>query len=177
VRDARLASQKVSFDEDASKELFRAHALKGKAQRNPPCGLKVVLSKQGENAMMLTAVVTCLLLGTTVGMGQTMSPAQPRPLIVQVQASPPPASTAPTAIAPQPGMPVFSADGNKVGAVESVDRTPDGRVIAVNVMTGSFLGFGSKLVAIPYGRFATDGKIVRAEMTADDISALPHQGP
>jgi hypothetical protein len=74
-------------------------------------------------------------------------------------------------------MPVFSADGNKVGAVESVDRTPDGRVIAVNVMTGSFLGFGSKLVAIPYGRFATDGKIVRAEMTADDISALPHQGP
>ena len=78
---------------------------------------------------------------------------------------------------PEPGMPVFSVDGNKVGSVESVDRTADGKVTAVNVVTGSFLGFGSKLVSIPDGRFAYDGKIVRIEMTADDVSALPHQGP
>ena len=137
--------------------------------------------------MMLTAggsgaVVTCLVLGATAVMGQTISPSQSRPLIAQiaqVQPSPPPASAAPTpaARAPEPGMPVFSVDGNKVGSVESVDRTADGKVTAVNVMTGSFLGFGGKLVSIPDGRFAYDGKIVRIEMTADDVSALPHQGP
>ena len=59
----------------------------------------------------------------------------------------------------------------------TVNRTADGKVTAVNVVTGSFLGFGSKLVSIPDGRFAYDGKIVRIEMTADDVSALPHQGP
>ena len=134
--------------------------------------------------MMLTAggsgaVVTCLVLGATAAMGQTMSPSQSRPSIAQVQPAPPPASAAPTpaARAPEPGVPVFSVDGNKVGSVESVDRTADGKVTAVNVVTGSFLGFGSKLVSIPDGRFAYDGKIVRIEMTADDISALPHQGP
>ena len=104
-------------------------------------------------------IVICLMLGATAAMAQMSS--QPIP----------------TALAPQPGMPVFSADGNKVAAVESIDRTPDGRVTAVNVITGSFLGFGARLVAIPEGRFTTDGKIVRIDMTADDVSALPHQGP
>jgi hypothetical protein len=44
-------------------------------------------------------------------------------------------------------------------------------------MTGSFLGFGGKLVTIPDSRFTTDGEFVRTEITADDIKALPHQGP
>jgi hypothetical protein len=74
-------------------------------------------------------------------------------------------------------MAVFSSDGSKVGTVHSIDAVPDGRITAVNVSTGGFLGFGARLVAIPEGRFTLAGGIVRLAMTADEVSELPHQRP
>src|SRR5438876_1223973 len=47
------------------------------------------------------------------------------------------------------GLPVFSSDGNRLGIVDSIDGQPDGKVTAINIRTGGFLGFGTKLVAIP----------------------------
>jgi hypothetical protein len=83
----------------------------------------------------------------------------------------------PAISAPQPGMAVFSSDGQIVGTVESIDATQDGRVTAVNIAAGGFLGFGRKLVAIPEGRFGLVGTVVRASLTAEEIGRLPHQGP
>ena len=71
------------------------------------------------------------------------------------------------------GLPVLSSDGNKVGTVESVDGEPDGKITAINVTTGGFLGLGPKLVAIPEGRFTRTRAIVRLGMTADEVSKLP----
>ena len=50
--------------------------------------------------------------------------------------------------APEIGMPVFSLDGQKMGTVENVSMSSDGRVETITITTGSILGFGLKLVAI-----------------------------
>jgi sporulation protein YlmC with PRC-barrel domain len=71
------------------------------------------------------------------------------------------------------GLAVFSSDGNKVGTVDSVDGEPDGKITAINIKVGGFLGFGTKVVVIPEGKFQRAGAIVRIGMTAEDISKLP----
>jgi hypothetical protein len=53
------------------------------------------------------------------------------------------------------GLAVFSSDGSKVGTVDSVDGQPDGKITATNIKVGGFLGFGTKVVAIPEGKFNT----------------------
>ena len=53
----------------------------------------------------------------------------------------------------------------------------DGKVMVINISTGSVLGFGAKLVAIPISKFTLKDHYVRVEMTADDVAMLPHQGP
>jgi hypothetical protein len=100
-----------------------------------------------------------------------------QPLVAQPQPDsvPPAIASAPKVAAPQPGMSVFSSDNTKVGTVETVDGTPDGRITAVNVTTGGFLGFGVKVVPIPEGKFALVGQIIRVEMTEDEIRRLPHE--
>ena len=71
------------------------------------------------------------------------------------------------------GLFVFSSDDSKVGAIESVDAETDGRISAIKVRLGSFLGLGTKVVSIPDGRFLRVGESVRIAMTADEIAKLP----
>jgi hypothetical protein len=71
------------------------------------------------------------------------------------------------------GLVVFSADGTKLGSVHSVNAEPDGKVKAIHVKTGGFLGIGGKLVAIPDGKFTRAGENIQLGMTADEVSKLP----
>ena len=71
------------------------------------------------------------------------------------------------------GLSVFSSDGGKVGDVRAVNLAPDGRVAALHVRTGGFLGFGARIVAIPEGKFARSGQDVRLTFTADEVRSLP----
>jgi PRC-barrel domain len=84
-------------------------------------------------------------------------------------------TTRPAAPAQNPliGLAVFSSDGNMVGTVESVDGHPDGKMTAINIKVGGFLGFGTKVVAIPDGKFQRAGAFGQVAMTAEDISKLP----
>jgi hypothetical protein len=68
---------------------------------------------------------------------------------------------------------VFASDGTKVGTIDSVDGEPDGRITAINVRTGGFLGFGTKVVAVPEGKFERTGSSVRVALTAEELSKLP----
>lgn len=70
-------------------------------------------------------------------------------------------------------MAVFSSDGSKVGTVQSVSTGPDGSVKSIHLRTGGFLGFGTRLVAIPEGRFTRNGNNIQLGMTADEVSKLP----
>lgn len=83
---------------------------------------------------------------------------------------------APAVRAPQPGMAVFSSDGQNVGTVESIDATQDGRITGVNVTAGGFLGFGAKLYRIPEGGFGLVGTVVRTRLTAEEVRKLPRSG-
>jgi PRC-barrel domain len=71
------------------------------------------------------------------------------------------------------GLAVFSSDGNKMGTVQSVSEAPDGSVKAIRIKTGGFLGFGTKLVAIPEGRFTKSGDSIQLGISADEVSKLP----
>ena len=71
------------------------------------------------------------------------------------------------------GLNVFSADGTRVGEVQSVDTGPNGDIVALHVRTGGFLGFGGKVVAVPEGRFMRSGQSVRLDFDADQIDSLP----
>lgn len=83
-------------------------------------------------------------------------------------------ATAPAAkVNPMIGLTVFSSDGNKLGAVQSVRAEPDGKVKALHVKTGGFLGFGGKIVAIPEGKFTRTGENIQLGMTVDEVSKLP----
>ena len=50
--------------------------------------------------------------------------------------------TAPAKANPLIGLAVFSSDGNKLGTVHSVSAEPDGKVKAIRLKTGGFLGIG-----------------------------------
>jgi PRC-barrel domain protein len=71
------------------------------------------------------------------------------------------------------GLAVFSSDGSKLGIVESVDGEPDGRITAINIKIGAFLGFGTKVVAIPEGKFQRADAVVQVGMTAEEVAKLP----
>jgi hypothetical protein len=71
------------------------------------------------------------------------------------------------------GLAAFSSDGKNVGRVESVDGEPDGRITAINITTGGFLGLGPKLVAIPEGKYTQAGGTVRLGLTAEEVGNLP----
>ena len=57
--------------------------------------------------------------------------------------------------------------------VDSVDGEPDGRITAINITTGGFLGFGTWVVAIPGDKFQRKGAIVHVDFTADEVAKLP----
>jgi hypothetical protein len=71
------------------------------------------------------------------------------------------------------GLSVFSSDGSRLGTVHSVNAEPDGKVKAIHIKTGGFLGFGGKLVAIPEGKFTRSGENVQLGMSSDEVSKLP----
>ena len=111
----------------------------------------------------------------------------------QTQSPAPPSASPPVANEPAPELPktgpatrpadpaqnpliglvVFSSDGRELGTVDTIDGEPDGKITAINITTGGFLGFGTKVVAIPQGKFQRVGGIVRLDMTADEVSKLP----
>jgi hypothetical protein len=74
---------------------------------------------------------------------------------------------------PLVGLAVFSSDGSKLGNVHSVNAEPDGKVKAIHIKTGGFLGIGGKLVAIPEGKFTRSGENIQLGLTSDEVSKLP----
>jgi sporulation protein YlmC with PRC-barrel domain len=71
------------------------------------------------------------------------------------------------------GLAVFSSDGSRLGTVQSVATEPGGKVTAIHIKTGGFLGFGGKTVAIPEGKFTRAGDNVQLGMTSEEVSKLP----
>jgi hypothetical protein len=109
------------------------------------------------------------------------TPAEKTPM-AKPDSSPGPSPEKPTAMPkssesksanPLIGLTAISSDGSKVGDVRAVRTTPDGKVTALRVKSGGFLGFGGRIVEIPEGKFTRSGDTVRLSLTAEEVSKLP----
>jgi PRC-barrel domain len=101
-------------------------------------------------------------------------PSQPpeKPPMAQKPATPPSSSEAKPAH-PLMGLTAVSADGSNIGDVRAVKTTPDGKVTALHIHSGGFLGFGGKIVEIPEGRFSRSGDKIQLTFTGEQVSKLP----
>jgi hypothetical protein len=112
---------------------------------------------------------------------ESPGPAEKTPM-VKPDAAPSPSPEKPAAL-PKPseskstspliGLTAISSDGSKIGDVRAVRATPDGKVTALRVKSGGFLGFGGRIVEIPEGKFTQRGDTVRLSLTAEEVSKLP----
>jgi len=71
------------------------------------------------------------------------------------------------------GLTAKSSDGHNLGTVQTVMMEPSGKISAIGVKVGGFLGFGGHTVAIPDGKFNRLGDTVQINMTADEVNKLP----
>jgi hypothetical protein len=85
----------------------------------------------------------------------------------------PKVTTAPGAAHPMVGRNALTSDGNKAGDVRAVKTAPDGKVTAIQLKVGGFLGFGGKIVEVPDGKFTQKGDTIQLGYTSDELSNLP----
>jgi sporulation protein YlmC with PRC-barrel domain len=73
------------------------------------------------------------------------------------------------------GQTIYNAQEEKIGDVESVILNKDGKVRAVIVGVGGFLGLGSKSVAIDWDKLTVtdNGERVTAGLAKEELQALP----
>src|SRR5262245_49893095 len=91
----------------------------------------------------------------------------------QKPATQPNSSQAKPAPHPLMGLTAVSADGSKIGDVRAVKISSDGKVTALHIHSGGFLGFGGKIVEIPEGKFMQKGSNIQLTFTAEEVSKLP----
>lgn len=132
----------------------------------------------------ITGVVAVVPLATAMAQTQPNppSPASP-PAATQPQPSATPAApqatptdkkaVASTAIGDLVGLTAKSSDGANLGTIYGVTMAPGGRVTAIGVKVGGFLGFGGHMVIIPDGKFNRVGDTVQINMTSDEVHKLP----
>jgi len=131
-----------------------------------------------------TGVVVVVPLVTAMAQTQPNPPSPPNPpAVTQPQPTAPPAApqappadkkaAAPTAIGDLVGLTAKSSDGANLGTVYGVTMAPGGKVTAIGVKVGGFLGFGGHMVIIPDGKFNRVGDTVQINMTADEVHKLP----
>lgn len=72
------------------------------------------------------------------------------------------------------GKSVVNENDEKIGDIEDVVISSDGRTMYLLVGAGGFLGLGSKNVAVPFDRFERrDDKILLSGYTKEQLKALP----
>lgn len=74
---------------------------------------------------------------------------------------------------PMVGQNALSSDGSKMGDVRAVKTGPDGKVTAIRIKVGGFLGFGGKIVEVPDTKFTQKGDTIQLGYTSDELSNLP----
>jgi hypothetical protein len=138
-------------------------------------------------AALISAVSSVAVVAQTTAPSPAPETASP-PAASKPDAAPPASRPATTPAAPSSdksvkapdgkehalmGLAVFSSDGNRLGAVQSVSTDSAGKATAIRIKSGGFLGFGGKLVEIPEGKFTRSGENIQLGMTSEEVSKLP----
>jgi PRC-barrel domain len=122
----------------------------------------------------LLSAAGLLSLSALAAAQQTPVPEQslPEKPPMQKPATPPSSSDA-KAAHPLMGLTAVASDGSNIGDVRAVKTTPDGKVTALHIHSGGFLGFGGKIVEIPEGQFSRSGDKIQLTFTGEQVSKLP----
>ncbi len=70
-------------------------------------------------------------------------------------------------------MPVYSADNKDLGRVVEAVRGPDGKLQAIQIQFGRFLGLGDKMVTIPAGQIHEMADHIMLQLNSDQVRNLP----
>lgn len=128
-----------------------------------------------------------LVSASTLAVAQTSPPTsappaekppmnKPAPAPQTAPAPAPQAPASPTAANerhPMVGQNALSSDGSKMGDVRAVKTGPDGKVAAIRIKVGGFLGFGGKIVEVPSTKFTQKGDTIQLGYTSEELSNLP----
>lgn len=103
---------------------------------------------------------------------------RPAPDATPPSSMPPASQTTPKPSAtneahPMVGKTALSSDGNKIGDIRAVKTGVDGKVTAIQLKVGGFLGFGGKIVEVADGKFTQKGDTIQLGYTSDEMSNLP----
>jgi sporulation protein YlmC with PRC-barrel domain len=71
------------------------------------------------------------------------------------------------------GLPVLSSDNEEVGRVVEVVRDQDGRLQALKIDIGSFLGVGGRTINIDVNSFEQVGDKIRLQLSGDSVRSAP----
>jgi len=116
--------------------------------------------------ILVSAALVCALAGADVARAQSSGNTTTAPPI----ASPPSGEPSKDTLI---GRDAYSQDQTLVGPVERVATGSDGRVQAIFIRTGGFLGFGARLVSVPHGKFQMRGQNVQLQLTSEEMQKLP----
>jgi Golgi apparatus protein 1 len=70
-------------------------------------------------------------------------------------------------------MPVYSADNKDLGRVVEAVRGPDGKLQAIQIQVGRFLGLGDKVVKIPADQIHEMADRIMLQLNSDQVRNLP----
>lgn len=84
-----------------------------------------------------------------------------------------PKSTTAKETHPMVGRTALTSDGNNAGSVRAVKTGPDGKVVAIQLKVGGFLGFGGKIVEVADGKFTQKGETIQLAMSSEELDKLP----
>lgn len=128
--------------------------------------------------------ISTLAIAQTTPPAPSSPPAETAPMKTP-EAAPAPQTTAPTPAPQNPrvtsknekhpmvGRNALSSDGSNMGDIRAVKTGPDGKVTAIHIKVGGFLGFGGKIVEVPAGKFTEKGDTVQLGLTSNELSNLP----
>jgi hypothetical protein len=70
-------------------------------------------------------------------------------------------------------MDIHGAGGERIGEIDEVLMTSEGKITAVAVEVGGFLGIGDKEVVMELGQLRREGDSLMTDVTKEQIKALP----
>jgi ribosomal 30S subunit maturation factor RimM len=103
----------------------------------------------------------------------SMVSAQQRDLPTAVETASPPSDKPPAGYVELGDMNVVNPAGEKIGEVEEVLMDTSGKVVAVAVEVGGFLGIGDDDVIIPLDQLRLENNQLMTALTKEQIEVLP----
>lgn len=118
--------------------------------------------------MFRKASTAAAVLALTAALGIGPAPAQ------QIQPVPPESQNKPEEQrAILLGKPIWTSDGKQAGIISDVLTREDGKLEAVHITLGEFLGLGDRMVRVDAGLLVTDGAKLQVTLSAEELGMLP----